>query len=61
MGMYWCKDCELETPSAQCKFCGGTNTYKYWWTFAAKPGHSHGTKVFYNEDGTVDREVTLGG
>ena len=57
MGMFWCKDCKAETPGVKCRFCGGENTYKYWWTFPDPTGRAKGIKISYNEDGSEKSRI----
>jgi len=58
MGMFYCDNCKVQQFNGICAICGD-KTRKYWWTFpkdARHPNVPHGFKVFYNPDGTIQRE-----
>jgi len=57
MGMFYCRDCKQETNAQKCKYCGGDNTYKYWWTFPDPTGKNKGIKIFYDEQGNELRRA----
>jgi len=57
--MFYCQDCKSTRKTSTCTVDPKHTVYKYWWTFGPDDNHKNNFKVYYNPDGTVNRETPI--